>query len=73
MSELRIIGAKGDMKVEWNPDEVAEVEVARKVFEENTKKGFKAFSIKCGQQGKEMRKFNRYAQKILLIPPIAGG
>jgi len=74
MGTLSIMGEQGDVKVEWNPDNKKEVEVARKAFDENTKRGFKAFRMyDDGKKGEQLDKFDKYAEKILFIVPVMGG
>lgn len=74
MGELRILGEKGDVKIEWDPDNDSEVEVAEKFFKENVKKGFKPFRMyDAGKQGAPLEKFDKYAEKILFLPPLGGG
>lgn len=74
MGELRVMGESGDVKVEWNPDVEVEVEMAEKAFKENTKKGYKAFRIDVrAKKGEELDKFDKWAERILFVPPMAGG
>lgn len=74
MGRLSIMGRSGDVKVEWNPDNPDEVEVAREVFKENIKKGFKAFHFtRRDDKGEEVKEFDPGAERILFVPPMAGG
>lgn len=74
MGEMRIIGRKGDVKVEWHPDNPAEVEVAKTAFEENKQKGYKAFRMYPGERdGEEINRLDEYADLILFVPPMVGG
>ncbi len=74
MGTLSIMGTEGDVKVEWNPESADEVEMAEKAFKENTKKGYKAFRMwDDGQQGSEIEKFDKFAEKILFVPAMRGG
>ena len=74
MGELRVMGRKGDTKLSWDTENPAEVEVARKAFEEFYQKGFAAFLVKTkGGKGMQIEKFDPEADRILFIPPIAGG
>lgn len=75
MSVLEIMDVKtGDVKVEWNPDNVDEASSAEKQFKELTKKGFKAFRIyDSGKKGQELTTFDKHAERILLVPPVVGG
>lgn len=72
--QMSVIGKEGDTKLEWDPDNSKEVEAAKKSFEENKKKGFKAFRMyDDGKKGEQLDKFDPYAEKILFVPPIVGG
>jgi hypothetical protein len=74
MGQLEIMGKEGDVKVEWNPDKKEEVEVAEKQFNDLTKKGFKAFRMyDGGKRGDELKKFDKWAEKILFVTLITGG
>ena len=74
MGELIIRGPQGDVKVKWDPDIPDEVEIAEKAFEENKEKGFKPFRVwDNDRKGEMIDKFDKYAERILLFTPMAGG
>lgn len=75
MGELRIMDpGAGDIKVGWNPENEEEVKIAEKQFNEMLKKKFKCYRMfGDGQKGEEMTKFDKFAEKILFIPPMVGG
>lgn len=74
MGTLNIMGKEGDVKLEWDPDNEQEVEVAERAFKENIKKDFKAFRMYGnGKKGESLTKFDKTAEKILFVPPIVGG
>ena len=74
MNEMSILGKDGDIKVEWNPDSKKEVEIAEKAFNDNTNKGFRAFRMyDGGKPGEAMKKFDKFAEKVVFLPPLAGG
>lgn len=74
MGQLRILGQEDDVKAEWNPDVEEEVKTAKKVFDENKKKGYKAFRpYDGGGECEELEDFDKFAEKIVFIPLIAGG
>lgn len=64
----------GDTKLAWDSAKPAEVETARSVFDKLGALGYLAFGIK-GQDKQDQRiyKFDPDAERLLLIPPIAGG
>lgn len=74
MGQMSIMGKEGDLKVEWNPDNKKEVEAAEKTFKEYTGKGFKAFRMYDeGRKGEQLDKFDKFAEKVLFVTPMAGG
>jgi len=75
MGALSIMDPKlGDLKMIWDSENEDEVELAEKQFDEAKKKGFLAFKTKKdGSKGKQIEKFDSDAEKIIMIPPIAGG
>lgn len=74
MNQMSIMGKEGDVKVEWDPDVKDEVDIAKKAFDDNIKKGFKAFrQYDDGKKGEQLDKFDPTAEKILFVAPIKGG
>lgn len=74
VGEMSILGERGDMKVAWNARDTDEVNAARAQFVELTQRGFRAFEVTGeGGTGEQMEGFDPEAQKIILVPPVAGG
>lgn len=73
--EMDVLDSTGHTKTTWDPDVPAEVEAARKQFDELRKKGHKAFRVKrSGEPGEPMATFDSgEGAMILMIPPIVGG
>lgn len=74
--EMRyMLRSKGDVRYEWDQDDPAQVELARKAFEKAMKKGFKAFRMdaKEQQEGESLKEFDPTAEKIFLVPQLVGG
>lgn len=64
----------GDKKSIWDVSNEDEVAMAKREFEELTKKGFTAFHVKDdGATGKRMDKFEATAGTMILVPPRKGG
>ena len=71
---MSAMGSAGDTKVEWDPDNKEEVKVAERTFKDLTKKGFTGFRVyDDGKKGQQLTEFDPQAERILLIPPMAGG
>ena len=72
--EMSILRREGDIKTIWNSENAEEVEHARKTFEDLTKKGFSAFSVKRdGEKGGRLASFNAQEEKMILVPMMKGG
>lgn len=75
MGQISVIDRKaGDIKVEWDPNKPDEVKHARKTFDEWLAKGYLAYSVVgTERKGDVIRRFDPYAEKIILAPRVAGG
>lgn len=72
--ELSVMGPGGDTKVIWDSDNDDEVENARQTFDDLVDKGFAAFAVKRrGGQGERIKEFDPEQEKLILVPPMAGG
>lgn len=71
---LAILDATGDTKIIWDRDNDDEISAAKRTFNDLIKKGFAAFSVKKnGDQNKKVTEFDPDEEKLILIPPMAGG
>lgn len=71
-----VLGARGDTKITWNKKNKEEVANAKRTFNNLVgKKKFAAFAMgKLGRKkGKKITKFDPNIQKLIIIPPMAGG
>lgn len=74
MGEMRYLSDKGDTRILWDSDNRDEVKNAEKTFNDLIKKGFKAFRTKKdGSKGDKITRFDKYAERLILIPAIVGG
>jgi len=73
MSELRVLGKGGDIKISWDSESREEVATARETFEKKIKEGWSAFKDKLGSKGEKIKIFDADAERIVLVPPISGG
>lgn len=72
--EMRVMGKEGDLKVIWDSEKDAEVEAARKQFDDLTKKNYIAFSVKKdGEKNEKISKFDPNFEKMILVPMLKGG
>jgi hypothetical protein len=68
---MQVLDPTGHTSVKWDADKLAEVEVARKIFDEMTAKGYSAF--RAGKNGARMTTFDPTAEKVVLVPHLRGG
>lgn len=74
MGEIREMSRKGDLKLSWNSGNEKEVAAAKEVFDKRTKEGWAAFGEKrLGGKGDRIRTFDPDAERIVLVPQVAGG
>lgn len=72
--EMRTMGASGDTKVVWDSEQPDEVENARRTFDDLRKKGYAAFAVGArGEKAAQIRQFDPDAQKLIMVPAVAGG
>lgn len=71
---LCVLDSTGDTKLIWDRNSEDEIDAAEATFDKLTKKGYAAFSVtKKGDKDVQIKKFDKKAEKIILVPPIAGG
>ncbi len=73
-SLLEVMDPTGHTEVQWDPDDPEEVRKAEETFNEMIKRGYAAYRMNAeGKQGEQIRKFDAYAGRILMSPPMKGG
>ena len=74
MGMLRILGPRGDTRVEWrstDPDEIAEV---RRRFDEIVEAGYLVFELDpTTREGRQVRTFDPQVSELRAFRPLAGG
>ena len=72
MAELN---ENGDTKFMWDKKNKVETKAAKAHFEGLMKKGFAAFTVvgKDAKKGVKITRFNPDAERVILVPPMAGG
>lgn len=74
MGDLRVLGREGDLKTVWDVDKPAEVEAAKKTFNELKTKGYLAYAVQeGGAKGIRLFDFDPKRNSIILAPPMTGG
>jgi hypothetical protein len=78
---LRVMSRRGDDRVMWDvrqvevgdPEAVAAVEEAERIFAEQRARGATAFKVEKGQAPAKIDQFDQTAEQIVLIPRVVGG
>lgn len=74
MSTIHVLNKTGDTRTEWNKDNPAEVEMARKAFQAAKDKRYLIYKTRSdGSRGELMREFDPNAERIVCTPQTVGG
>ncbi len=80
MGMLRVMSRRGDDQISWDshvetsdPEAVAAVREAERIFNEERKKGATAFRVESGKTVGRIDKFDRTAEQIVIVPRVVGG
>ena len=81
MAKLRILSARGDSVVVWDPKRAdtgdaeakAAVEEAERIFEEQRARGATAFRVAPDKPAERIDDFDPKANEIIMVPRVAGG
>lgn len=74
MGEMSVLNRSGDSRFSWDSDKPKEVEAAKAAFDAHKKRGLAAFSVRGDwRQGAKLEAFDAEAERIIFVPPIAGG
>lgn len=74
IGELAVMGRSGDTKIIWDSEQEAEVDNARRTFDDLRAKGYAAFAVgRRGEKAEMVREFDQNAEKLIMVPPVAGG
>jgi len=78
---LRVMSRRGDDRVTWDdskviagdPEAMAAVREAERIFAQERAKGATAFKIEPGKPAQRIEQFDRTAEQIVLVPRVVGG
>ena len=81
MGMLRVLSRRGDDQITWDeerlsmndPDALAAIREAERIFAETRAKGATAFRIEAGKPPQRIEQFDPQAQQIVMIPRVVGG
>lgn len=78
---LRVMSRRGDDRITWeeqkvlagDPEAVAAVREAEKIFAQERSKGATAFRIDPGKPIQRIDQFDATAEQIVMVPRVVGG
>lgn len=81
MGMLRVMSRRGDDRVTWDkqkvsagdPEAIAAVREAERIFAQERAKGATAFRITPGKPVERIERFDQAAEQIVLVPRVIGG
>jgi hypothetical protein len=81
MAVLRIMNSSGDRSVRWDrgkvqvgdPEAIAAVKEAERLFEEARARGATGFKVSPGKPAERIDRFDPQAEQIIVVPQVAGG
>lgn len=81
MGMLRVMSRRGDDRLTWDmeqvevgdPEAVAAVREAERIFNEQRARSATAFKVSTGQAPVRIDQFDRTAEQIVIVPRVVGG
>ena len=81
MGCLRVLSRSGDDSLTWNnaqvevgdPDAVAAVREAERIFQEQREAGATAVRMAPGKPAERIERFDPEAEQIVMVPRVVGG
>lgn len=81
MGKLRLLSAEGDRTLVWDaarvekgdPDALAAVREAQRIFEQQRRRGTTAFRVEPTAPARRLDQFDARADHVVMIPQVRGG
>ena len=73
MSQMAVMDGDGDTRISWNPNNEAEVAIARAAFDTARGRGMTAYRVDGDAGGAVIREFDPRAENIVMRPAMQGG
>ena len=74
IGEMLVLDHTGHTRTTWSAGDDDEVDTARRMFDDLTRKGYSAFRVKGDKDvGARLKSFDAKAEAMILVPPLQGG
>lgn len=74
MPTMQTLDQTGDTRIEWDPNNPAEIEMAKAAFKAAQDKKYLIYKLGAdGQKGELLRNFDPTAERIIAAPQTVGG
>jgi hypothetical protein len=81
MASLRVLNRNGDLKITWNPADLARgdsealaaIREAERIFAQERARGAMAFRVHHGATAERLDALDPFAEETVVIPPMVGG
>lgn len=73
MNEFKVLDPNGHTTSEWDPENLEEVERARRTYDALMRRGYRAFGVEKGSEGRKQDGFDPKEKETLFVPPIHAG
>ena len=75
MGTMHVLGRQGDQVMTWDPENALQTEHVRQAFNGKVAAGFTGFRVgpESLKDAERLSEFDPQAQRIVLVPQIAGG
>jgi len=78
---LRVMSRRGDDRIMWDPkrveindpEAVAAIKEAERIFNESRTRGATAFKVEPGKSVERIENFDPAAEQIVVVPRVVGG
>lgn len=72
MNTMRVLNEKGDITVEWNPDDPESVAKARAEYDRLKEDGYEFYEVE-EKKGKRVKRWDKNRSKIIAAPGVKTG
>ena len=81
MATIRILNSSGDVQLDWDPrkaeegdpEAIAALQEAERIFAEQRARGATAFAVAPGRPAERLDTFDPKAEEVVIVPRVAGG